>query len=84
MRGEKNLNTPSLAVYTLSMVASCHTARRWVRAGPKMARGLVCVTYLPLGSMAVQTGLGSAVASALPVVDVEVEWELGHLSAKLD
>lgn len=49
-----------------------------------MARGLVCVTYLPLGSMAVQTGLGSAVASALPVVDVEVEWELGHLSAKLD
>ena len=40
MRGEKNLNTPSLAVYTLSMVASGHTARRWVRAGPKMARGL--------------------------------------------
>jgi hypothetical protein len=34
--------------------------------------------------MAVKTGLGSAVASALPVVDVEVEWELGHLSVKLD
>ena len=41
-------------------------------------------TYLPLGSMAVEAGLGGAVAPALSVVHVEVELKVDHLSVKLD
>ena len=42
------------------------------------------VTYLPLGSMAVEAGLGSAVTPALPVVDVEVQLKVDHLSVELN
>lgn len=38
------------------------------------------MTYLPLGGMAVKAELGSAVMCALPMVDIEVERELSHLS----
>lgn len=41
------------------------------------------VTYLALGSMAVEAGLGGAVAPALTVVHVEVELKVDHLSVKL-
>ena len=41
-------------------------------------------THLPLGSMTVEAGLGSAVSSALPVVNVEVELKVDHFSTKLD
>ena len=41
------------------------------------------MTYLPLGSMAVETGLGSAVTPALSVVHVEVQLKVHHLSVKL-
>ena len=41
------------------------------------------MTYLPLGSVAVEAGLGGAVAPAFPVVDVEVELEVDHLPGKL-
>ena len=41
------------------------------------------VTYLPLGSMTVEAGLGGAVAPAFPMVDVEVELEVDHLPVKL-
>ena len=44
----------------------------------------MCVTYLPLGSMAVEAGLGGAVAPALSVVHVEVKLEVDHLSVKLN
>ena len=48
-------------------------------------RGRGCVmTYLPLGSMTVEAGLGGAVTPALPVVNVEVELEVDHFSVKLD
>ena len=43
-----------------------------------------CTTYLPLGGMTVEAGLGGAVTSALPVVDVGVELEVDHFSGKLD
>ena len=33
--------------------------------------------------MAVETGLGGAVAPAFPVVDIEVELEVDHLSVEL-
>lgn len=49
-----------------------------------MVVGDVWVTYLALGSMTVEAGLGSAVTSAFPVVDVEVELEVDHLSGKLN
>ena len=49
--------------------------RRRVRVGS--------VTYLPLGSMAVEAGLGGAVAPAFPVVDVEVELEVNHFAVEL-
>lgn len=39
--------------------------------------------YLPLGGMAVEAGLGGTVASALPVVHVEVELKVDHLSVEL-
>jgi hypothetical protein len=39
---------------------------------------------LPLGSMAVEAGLGGAVTPALPVVDVEIKLEVDHLPVKLD
>ena len=42
------------------------------------------MTYLPLGGMTVETGLGGAVAPTLSVVNVEVELEVDHLSVKLD
>lgn len=42
------------------------------------------MTYLPLGSMTVEAGLGSAVTPALSVVNVDVELEVDHLSVKLD
>ena len=48
-----------------------------------MAGDGVSATYLPLGGMAVEAGLGGAVAPAFPVVDVEVELEVDHLSRKL-
>ena len=41
------------------------------------------VTYLPLGSMAVEAGLGGAVAPALTVVHVEVQLKVDHLSVEL-
>ena len=56
----------------------------WLGWVLRRERGDVCVTYLPLGSMAVEAGLGSAVAPALPVVHVEVELKVDHLSVELD
>ena len=41
-------------------------------------------TYLPLGSMTVEAGLGSAVSPTLPVVNVEVVLKVDHFSTKLD
>lgn len=40
-------------------------------------------TYLALGSMAVEAGLGGAVAPALSVVHVEVELKVDHLPVEL-
>jgi len=45
---------------------------------------VVLVTYLPLGSMTVETRLGGAVTPALSVVHIEVELEVHHLSVELD
>jgi len=45
--------------------------------------GCVRVTYLPLGSMTVEAGLGGAVAPALSVVHVEVKLKVDHLSVEL-
>ena len=42
-----------------------------------------CVAYLALGGMAVEAGLGGAVAPALSVVHVEVELKVDHLSVEL-
>jgi len=46
--------------------------------------GGVYVTYLPLGSMTVEAGLGGAVTPALSVVTVKVKLKVDHLSVKLD
>ena len=43
--------------------------------------GCARVTYLPLGSMTVEAGLGGAVAPALSVVHVELK--VDHLSVEL-
>lgn len=40
--------------------------------------------YLALGCVAVETGLGGTVSSAFPVVDVDVELKVNHLSVELD
>lgn len=63
------------------MVSSGHTEQRVRTSGEMGGGGLV--TYLALGSMTVEAGLGGAVAPALTMVHVEVQLEVDHLSVKL-
>ena len=46
--------------------------------------GVVRMTYLPLGSMAIHAGLGGTVAPTISVVNVEAELKVDYLSVKLD
>ena len=42
-----------------------------------------CATYLPLGIMTVEAGLGSTVTPTFPTVDVEVELDVGYVFRNL-